>query len=346
MRKFPLLLLSCLVFVLGIAASAEAAIVTVGSSLAGTSPAGIGSGNTLFNFKGPANTVSPVTGAVVGWNVVGASAGPYHLRVVAPVGTNEFTGVAKSAPFTPLNTGVQHFDTLLPIKAGQIIAFDHANPTDTIGVLSVPATIEWGFFPGMPLGEGTPAKPNISPGLELGFNAEVQPAPAILAIGTTSGPVGGGTSVLITGSDLAGTIAVKFGAASAAFGQVSETAVLATSPSTTSAGGVPISVTTRAGTGTSSQLFTYQAPAAAATVAAAPVSPPPPTTLAPVKCKVPNLAGKRLKGAKKAIRAQHCKVGLVTKEEGVTAKTGTVVKQNPKAGLTKAADSPVNIKLG
>jgi hypothetical protein len=344
MRKFQLFFLSCLVFVLGIAASAQAAIVTVGSSLVGTfAPATIGNGNTLFNLKGPANPVSPVAGSVVGWNIIGASADPFSLRILSPAGPTEFTGGAKSAPATPMNTGIQHFDTLLPIKAGQTVALDHTNADDTIGVLSV-ATSEWGFFPppATPLGEGATAKPTVSPGLAVGFNAEVQPAPAVLALGTTSGPVAGGTSVVLSGTDLAGATAVKFGSAPAVFGQISETAVLATSPSTTSPGAVPISLTTRAGTGTSSQLFTYQAPAAAPV----PASQPPVTTIVAAKCIVPNLIGKRLKGAKNTIRGRHCKVGLIRKEEGITAKTGTVVKQNPKPGTTKTAGSAVTVKLG
>ena len=353
MRKICLLLLTCLVFVIGIASSAQAAVVTVGSALVGSfSPFGIGSGNTLINPKGPANPVSPVNGAVVGWNLTGAAGGTFNLRILTPVGPSEFTGGAKSAAATPLSTSLQHFDTLLPIKAGQMVALDHTNATDKIGILSS-ATSEWGFFPLAPLAEGPPAKKaTLSPGLELGFNAEVQPAPTILSFGATTGPLAGGTSVLLNGADLEGATTVKFGSTSAFFGQISETALVATSPPSASAGSVPISITTRAGTGTSSQLFTYEAPmttpitSTTSAVAAAPVSPPPTTTAAVEQCKVPNLAGKHLKGARKALEAQHCKLGLIRKEAGVTAKSGTVVKQALKPGTTKPAGSLVNVKLG
>ena len=352
MRKLHFFLLTCLVFVIGVAASAQAAIVTVGSALAGSFPgATIGSGNTLFNLKGPANPVSPVNGAVVGWNLTGAAGGPFNLRILIPSGSSEFTGGAKSAAATPLGTGLQHFDTLLPIKAGQMVALDHMNASDKVGILGSAAS-EWGFFPLGPLAEGgTPAKASISPGLELGFNAEVQPAPTILSFGGTTGPLAGGTSVLITGADLEGTTAVKFGSTSAFFGQISETSLVATSPPSTSAGSVPISITTRAGTGTSSQLFTYQAPTVSPATSttssvAAPLSPPPATTAVVVQCKVPNLAGKHLKGARKALEAQHCKLGLVRKEAGVTAKTGSVIKQSLKPGTTKPAGALVNVKLG
>jgi hypothetical protein len=65
----------------------------------------------------------------------------------------------------------------------------------------------------------------------------------------------------------------------------------------------------------------------------------------PLSCKVPKLKGKKLGGAKKALRAAHCKLGKVTKAMGATAKTGKVVKQSVKAGAKKAANAKVNVKL-
>jgi hypothetical protein len=86
------------------------------------------------------------------------------------------------------------------------------------------------------------------------------------------------------------------------------------------------------------------------TLAAPVVTPAPtpaPAPVAPVPtCKVPKLMGKKLKAAKKAIRAADCKVGTVTKKKGVTAKTGKVVRQSPKVGTSKAAGSKVSFKLG
>ncbi|MBS1889420.1 MAG: IPT/TIG domain-containing protein [Actinobacteria bacterium] len=321
-----------------VASAAGAAIVTVGSPLIGSfSTSTIGTGNTLFNLRGEPNPTSPVDGAVVGWNIIGASGGPYFLRILAPTGLGQFTGAGKSAGATPLSTGLQHFTTLLPIKTGQLIAFDHTNAGDTIGTLSVPGN-EWGFF-SPTLEEGATATPSVGPNIELGFNAEVQPAPTIFVIGTTSGSTAGGTSVLISGTDLEGTTAVKFGGAAATFGQVSETAVLATSPASATAGSVPVSVTTRAGTATAAQSFTYQAPPSPA-----PLPPTPGPAIA--KCVVPKLLGKHLKAAKKAIRAAKCKVGQVTKEPGVTLGDGTVVKQSPKSGTKKPVGAAVSVRLG
>lgn len=63
-------------------------------------------------------------------------------------------------------------------------------------------------------------------------------------------------------------------------------------------------------------------------------------------CRVPNLAGRRLEGARKRIRKAGCRVGTVKKLAGATAKTGVVVKQNPKPGKVLAAGAKVNLKLG
>jgi hypothetical protein len=78
----------------------------------------------------------------------------------------------------------------------------------------------------------------------------------------------------------------------------------------------------------------------------------PPVVVSPIPapavkhCVVPKLIGKKLKAAKKKIHAADCKLGHVAKKKGVTAKTGKVVKQSPKAGVKKPAGSKVSLKLG
>jgi hypothetical protein len=74
--------------------------------------------------------------------------------------------------------------------------------------------------------------------------------------------------------------------------------------------------------------------------------PPPPPNPPATTCKVPNLVGKSLKGAKKKIRSANCKVGGVTKKNGATAKTGRVVKQSPKAGKILAVGTKISVTLG
>jgi IPT/TIG domain len=143
------------------------------------------------------------------------------------------------------------------------------------------------------------------------------PPPSITTLGTTIGSTTGGTSVAISGASFAEVKSVSFGSTSASSYTIdSEGQITAVSPAG-SAGSVPISVTTVAGTATSSQQFTYQAP---------PTPPPPPT------CTVPRLKGKTLKASKKKIKGADCKVGKVTKKKGAKAKTGKVVGQNKKPG--------------
>jgi hypothetical protein len=72
------------------------------------------------------------------------------------------------------------------------------------------------------------------------------------------------------------------------------------------------------------------------------VAPPAPVT----QCVVPKLNGKKLKAAKKFVRAADCKVGLVSTKKGVRSATGKVVRQSPKGGEVIAAHSAVSLKLG
>jgi hypothetical protein len=78
-------------------------------------------------------------------------------------------------------------------------------------------------------------------------------------------------------------------------------------------------------------------------VPAPPLIPPAPPV---AHCDVPKLKGKKLKAAKKMLRAADCRVGNVRKLEGASAKTGKVVKQKPKPGKVLAPGSKVSVELG
>ena len=89
-------------------------------------------------------------------------------------------------------------------------------------------------------------------------------APTVTGISPTSGPLGGGTSVAITGSGFTGATAVNFGSTAAtSFTINSDTSITAVSPAG-SAGTVDITVTTTGGTSAtgSADQFTYAAPTA------------------------------------------------------------------------------------
>jgi alpha-tubulin suppressor-like RCC1 family protein len=64
-----------------------------------------------------------------------------------------------------------------------------------------------------------------------------------------------------------------------------------------------------------------------------------------VKCRVPNVKGKKLAVAKRATRKAHCSVGKVTKAYSKRVKKGRVISQKPKPGTTLPAASPVNLKV-
>ena len=348
MKRSRLVLLSAALasaLALAAASSASAAPITLGPPLATTSFGSTTCSNpgcTFTNLALPAGSqlASPVDGAIVSWSLKGASATPgYALRVLNVSGTTMtgfvITGIATSTHETPAGAGLQTFATALPIKQGQHIGID-VPKTGQFGTSGISGAIVGEVQP--LLAEGVPAIPTQFPDSEVGFSAQVQPAPTISALGITSGPAAGGTSVLIAGTDFTGATAVKFGGTSAAFSVTSENTITATSPASATAGAVPVTVTTVAGTASSAQQFLYVA------------STPPPAPVTPVvipkpTCKVPKLKGKTLKSAKKRIRAADCRVGTLTKKEGATAKDGEVVKQVPKPGVTVPAETKVKVTL-
>lgn len=60
-------------------------------------------------------------------------------------------------------------------------------------------------------------------------------------------------------------------------------------------------------------------------------------------CVVPDLKGKTLKAAKKALHAASCKLGTV-RPKGQT--TGTIKRQKPAAGKTLTPGAKVKVRLG
>jgi IPT/TIG domain/PASTA domain len=314
------------------AASAQASRITIGSPMDGTfAPSTCDEPCTVVTVGSTdpeAVVTSPVNGAIVAWRLEGGSPGyQYSLRVVTPGEPGIFTGAGTSAAVAPVGAGLETFSTDLPVKAGQEIGIDlpAEGPIDFNGAVG-----KYAFF-APPLADGQTADTLEIAG-EGAFNAEILPAPTIGSLGAISGPTAGGTSVVIAGSNFADVKGVFFGSTAASYGVDSEGQITATAPPGT-AGEVPVTVTTIAGTATAPQKFNYTAPAAT-------------ITSAPPACKAPKLEGKKLKAAKKATKAAHCKLGHVVKKKGVTAKTGRVVKQRPKAGTARSVGAKVGVTLG
>ena len=74
------------------------------------------------------------------------------------------------------------------------------------------------------------------------------------------------------------------------------------------------------------------------TVGSAQPPPPPP----PRKCKVPRVIGKKLPTARQAITRARCRVGRVRRARSRRAR-GRVVSQSPRAGVTRARGTRVNL---
>jgi hypothetical protein len=325
---------------LSLCGAASAADVVIGPSLTtggwSTEECEIASCTVANSELGTTGTTltSPVDGAVVSFSVLGGvNPGTYRLRTVKPgeSPTSWFFGKEAPAVAAIPNAGVQAYPASLPIKAGE-----------TIG-LSMNSTAALAFKEGVgrsSFWEIEPPESGHSLGLSSvevwGFDAEIQPAPTVTALGVASGPTAGGTAVSIIGTDFTSVTGVTFGGVPAASVSVtSEGALTAVAPARATAGAVTVTVTTIAGKGSAPQAFTYEAP---------PVTPLPIVTVTPT-CVVPNLAGKNLKAAKAALEKAKCKLGKVTKLAGATPKSGKVAKQGAKAGAKVAVGTKVAVTL-
>lgn len=330
--RFPLLAIVPIA-ALSICTSASAGVVTVGSPLAGpfqqgacTPPTG---GCTIADLSlvapGPP-VASPVGGVIVRWRVEGATALPgYAIRALSRGAGTTFTGAGTSTAVTPSGGGIETFSADVPIKAGEYVGINVPQGG------GIDATLAGGQFAYLApeLADGGSASA-VEQAAEIAFNADVLPPPTLSAISPVTGTIAGGTSVVIAGSNFAEVKGVAFGGAAAAGYTVnSEGQITAIAPAMISPGAVDLTVTTVAGTtpASAADRFTY---------AAAPVP----------KCVVPKLTGRKLKLAKKKIRAAHCRLGLVSRKHGVSAKTGKVVREVPKAGKVSAGGTKVSIKLG
>jgi hypothetical protein len=300
--------------------AARASTITIGSVLPlSYTLTPFGQVQTEFNTTLPetgAKLTSPVDGAIVRWRMLGVKGGPFYLRVLHPNGSGAFRATESSTAATPVGEGLQTFSTNVPVKAGDQIGVDPTNPTDEIGVATVPGAGYAFIFPS-PFNGATVAPSGTETGKEIELSAEVQPAPSIDSLENFSGSIAGGTVVKIKGEDLNGASGVKFGTKPATtFSVQSENLITATSPKSSKAGFVDVTVTTIAGTSATvrSDRFKYKG------------------------CVVPKLVGKDLKATRKALKNAECKLGKVKGE-------GKVVSQNPKPRKVKLPGTKVDVKL-
>jgi hypothetical protein len=97
--------------------------------------------------------------------------------------------------------------------------------------------------------------------------------PTVTSVSPSSGPTGGGNQVTITGTNLSGAAAVKFGTVAAAIVSDTATQITATAPAG-SAGTVDVTVTTPGGTSASSNSDKYTYVAAPTVTAVSPTAGP------------------------------------------------------------------------
>ena len=202
-----------------------------------------------------------------------AEEGIYH----ATINWKNSDGTSQTTPFdvkvrdAPLTASPINFTAVAGAQfSGSVATFTDANPGPTVSDFT--AKIAWG--------DGTTSSGTVTAGTSGGFvvsgthtyastgsftttvsiadvggstgtatgTATVNaPAPTVTQVAPTAGPTAGGTTVTITGTNLTGATAVKFGTTSATITADTATSITATAPAG-SAGTVDVTVTTPGGT--------------------------------------------------------------------------------------------------
>ena len=310
------------------AASAQAAQIRIGSVLPEKfTPTAFERVQTFFNTALPesgASIASPVDGAIVRWQIQGASGGPFYLRVLHPNGKGAYEAAGTSLPATPLDESLQTFSSNLKIKAGDLIGIDPTQATDKIGVAETSGASFATIFP-EPFDDSVRPPSQTVDGKEVELAAEVVPVPEVASITPNFGSVTGGTVLTISGRYFSNASSVKFGTTPAAsFSVDSDTEITATAPAALRPGTVDVTITTIAGDNANTRYddYVYRA------------------------CVVPALKNKTLPKAKSLLRRRGCKLGHVKKVEVPAKKEGKIIKQTPKVGKILAPGARVRVNLG
>lgn len=159
------------------ASGAGAATVTIGTPLTGTfSPGSSTTPSTWTNtVLPPGETLaSPIDGTIVRWRIVGASGGPFQLRVLTPVGGTTYMGSGTGPAQVPTTNATQTFPASLPIRAGQIAGFDSSGTMDTFAFQVVPGATYTDWSPPLADGSALPYTNPYGAGGVIAFNADVR----------------------------------------------------------------------------------------------------------------------------------------------------------------------------
>jgi len=177
----------------------------------------------------------------------------YTLTVVQPVPT--VTAVSPNAGPIAGGTSVTitgtDFNNVSAVKFGA----NNATTFSFVNATTVTATSPAGSAGAVDVTVTTPGGTSATGAADQFTYSAV---PTVASVSPNAGPIAGGTSVTITGTNFTGATAVTFGGAAATIGTVTATTIAATTPAH-AVGGVNVVVTTPGGSGTATGAFTYQA---------------------------------------------------------------------------------------
>lgn len=330
MKKFwstriSLLLLSAAVLVLGVSSSAAAQVVV--GQVAPPNPSALCEYSNDYDelqlsVAGGASYTVPTAGVLTSWSTSASGGGGQNLglKVFRPLGGGNYLILAEDrrslTPSTlntfPVNIPVQPGDVLglaIPATGPTACEFETGQPSDVVG-----------YKEGLTGPGGVFSIEETFTGSRLNVSATLLPPPAVTALTPVTASIKGG-NVVITGLNFASVTGVTFGTTPVPFTVNSEAQITAVAPPSKTLGAVPVTVTTVAGAATSAVPFTYEG------------------------CRVPQLKGKKLKASKKKLRKADCRIGNVKKLHDATAKSGKVVKQNPKPGKILVPGAKVKVVL-
>jgi len=275
-----------------------------------------------------ASHLAPADGVILRWRLYGGSATSpesphpaYRLRVLTPF-AGGYLAAGTSAWMVPARfEAVETFSTRLPVKAGQLVALEMNEDSHLRFDFSQGATSVF-LEPAPADGESATEAPGWEDGYIFPFNADILPPPVIASVSPASGPIGGGTKVVVAGSNFAEVAGVEVGGLPAQYTVDSESQLTAVAPPRQKVGPIAVTVITVAGAAEAAGAYRYEG------------------------CLVPKLKGKSLEATRTVLDRRHCKLGKVRKRHGATAKTGRVKRQAPPRGTLLRPDARVEVALG
>ena len=231
--------------------AASSFTVTSATSITATSPAGSGAVDVTVTIPGgdtSATNSTDVFKYVPSVTSVSPTSGPTAGGTTVTINGTGFTGA------TAVSFGGTVASTFTVNGSSKITA---TSPAESAGTVDITVT--------------TPGGTSASSANDQYTYVAV---PTVTSVSPSAGPTGGGTSVTITGTNLTGATAVKFGATNAtSFTVNSATSISSTAPAG-SAGTVDVTVTTAGGTSATSANDNYRYAAAPTVASVSPTAGP------------------------------------------------------------------------